>query len=252
MKARTRKRRKPSPLLRSLLIAVLLILAGAGIYYLLSLPIWKIQEVTVNGAKMLSAEDIRDLSGIPLGENLFLTSFARSRDNLRKITAIKSFHFYRIPPATVLISIQEREPIAVIVLKGKSAVVDAAGYIMNRNPNLQLNIPDMAELPVISGIDSREVSGGERIEPKVSELISEIIIELAKLLGSRQIQLETGGFEKISIKLNDLLWIKIGRAENVREKMAVFKKLLPVIADKWSQVDYVDVRYPDNPVVKYK
>jgi cell division septal protein FtsQ len=71
-------------------------------------------------------------------------------------------------------------------------------------------------------------------------------------LGSRQIQLETGGFEKISFLLNDLLRVKVGRDENVKEKMGVFKRLLPVIADKWSQVEYVDVRYPDNPVVKYK
>lgn len=225
---------------------------GGGIYYFLSLPIWKIQEVTVNGARMLSSDDIRDLSGIPVGENLFLTSFARPRDNLKKISAIAEFHLYRIPPATVLISVRERKPAAVIILKGKSAVVDADGYILNRNPNLALNIPEMEDLPVISGISSDEVSGGERINPRISELISEVIIELTNLLGSRQIQLETGGFEKITFRLNDLLQVKIGRDEDIREKMTVFKRLLPVIANKWQQVEYVDVRYPDNPVVKYK
>lgn len=253
MRTKNKPIKKKRPLrFRLFLFLFLLLILSVGGYYALSLPIWRIQEVVVNGANMLSAEEIKDLSGVPISENLFLTSFARVRNNLRKITAIKEFHIYRIPPATVLIRIRERRPIAVVILKDKSAIVDEEGFILNRNPNLTLNVPNMTELPVVSGAVTSETAGEEKIDSQVSHLIAEIIVELSNLLGPRHIQLEIGGFEKINLLLDDLLRVKIGRDENINRKMEVFKALLPVTAGKWTQVEYVDVRYPDNPVIKYK
>lgn len=227
-------------------------MAGALAYGLLALPIWKIQEVAVSGAKMLAADELRDLSGIPLSENLFLSSFSRARNNLNKIAAIESFHIYRIPPGTVLIRIKERKPVAVVVLKNRSALVDEKGYILNRNPNLTLNVPNITEMPVISGLGTYEVMQGERIDEKTSRLIAAIVLELSNLLGSRRIQLELGGFEKISFLLDDIMRVKIGRDEEVKRKMEIFKSLLPQITGRWAQVEYIDVRYPDNPVIKFR
>jgi cell division protein FtsQ len=248
-----KRKRQKLPLRFRLFIAfVLLVLAGVGGYYFLSLPLWRITEVSVSGAQMLAPEEIKDLSGVPLAENLFLTSFARTRENLRKITAIKDFSLYRIPPGTVIINIRERKPIAVLLFKNKSAIVDEDGYILNRNPGLTLNVPSMTELPVISGPGTGEYGGEERIDPQASKLIVEIITELSSLLGSRHLQLATGGFDKISFSLDDILLVKVGRNENVRRKMEVFKALLPEITGRWDRVAYVDVRYPDTPVIKFK
>lgn len=252
MKARTKPKKKKPFRFRLILFLLLLIPIGLGVYYVLSLPIWNIQEVVVNGAKMLSAEEIKSLSSVPISENLFLSSFARVRSNLGKITAIKKFNIYRIPPATVLIRVEERKPIAVVILEDKSAIVDGEGFILNRNPNLTLNVPNMTELPVVLGIASPEGESAERINLQASQLISNIIPELTGFLGSRHIQIDIGGFEKISFLLDDLLRVKIGRDEEIKKKMDVFKALLPVIEDKWSQVEHVDVRYPDNPVIRYR
>lgn len=236
-KKRARKKKRP----RLLFILIVLIAIVIGGFYILSLPIWKIQEVVVSGANMLSAEEIRDLSGVPISDNLFFTSFARVRSNLSRISAIKQFHIYRIPPATVYIKIIERKPIAIVMLKDKSAVVDEEGCILNRNANLTLNVPNMTDLPVISGVGTAEFSQ-----------VSELVVELSKLLGSRRIQLETGGAEKINLLLDDILRVKIGRDEDIKRKMEVFKALLKVIEGRWTEVEYVDVRFPDNPVVKFK
>lgn len=197
---------------------------------------------------MLSPNEVRALAGIPLSENLFLTSFSRAKTNLSKITAIKDFRIYRIPPATVLISITERIPIATLVFPEKSVIIDKEGYILNRNPNVSLNIPNLADLPVVSGLDESEVLKGDKIDPKVSQMVE----ELGYFLEARRMQLELGGFENVSFLLDDLLQVKVGDAEQMERKMEVFEALLPVIAGKWAQVEYVDVRFPDNPVIKYR
>lgn len=252
MRARSKKRKRPSLFFRVLTLLVLLLVILAGLYYFLSLPIWKITRLSVDGAQILSADEIRNLSGIPLSENIFFTNFVRARENLQKITAIKDFHLFRVPPGTVLIRIYERKPVAVLVLKNRSAIVDKEGFILNWNSRLTLNIPHLTDLPVISGIGTEEAGKEEKINPRISALLSEIILELSNLNGSRQIQLETGGFKKISFLLNDILRVKIGRDEEIRKKITVFKRLLPVIANKWEQVEYVDVRFPNNPVIKFR
>ena len=249
---RQKPKKKKTFRFRLFLLILFLVIAGIAGYYVLSLPIWKIQDVSVIGTSILSAEEIRNLSGIPLSENLFLTSFARTRSNLKRIAAIKEFSLYRIPPGTVLIKITERKPIAMIVSSGASFIVDDEGFIINRNPNLNLNIPNLSDLPVISGITSGEIVGGERIDPQGSKVLTDILFELSKLFGAKRTHLELGRFQAISFLLDDLLRVKLGRGEDITRKMEVFKALLPVINDKWNQVEYVDVRYPDNPVIKYR
>jgi cell division septal protein FtsQ len=231
-------------------LAFLFMFVLAG-YYILNLPIWKIKEVVVNGTRILSAEEIKALAGIPLSENLFFTSFSRARSNLGKIPGIKQARFYRIPPATVLISITERRPVATVVFPRKSVIIDEEGYILNRNPNISLNIPNLADLPVITGI-SEEALSSDRIEGEAAQVISHILSKLARFLESRRLQLELGGLENVSFLLDDLLRVRVGDTEQVKRKMEVFEALLPQIEGRWPQVEYMDVRFPDNPVIKFK
>ncbi len=238
--------------MRFFLVLFFLVVAAIAVYYIMALPIWRIEVISVDGANMLSGDEIRDLSGIPLSENLFLTSFAHARGNLKKIPAIAEFHIYRIPPGTVLIRVRERKPIAVIVFKGRSAIVDSDGFILNRNPNLSFNVPNLADLPVVSGIESEEALSAERIDPAFAALVKDILAELSSQFGSRRIHLDIGGFQNISLLLDDILRVRIGRGEDIARKMEVFRALLPVISGKWPQVEYVDVRFPDNPVIKYR
>ncbi len=234
--------------LRLFLFALFLALAAVGGYYFLALPIWKIEDVSVIGTRMLSAEEIKDLSGIPLKENLFFTSFSRARENLKKIAAIRTFHIYRIPPGTVLIKVEERQPIAVAVGRERSAIIDADGHILNRNPNLTLNVADLTDLPVISGL----AMSGEAIDPKAAHVLKDVLVELANIFGARRTHLELGGMQNISFLLDDILRVKLGRDDAIGRKMEVFKALLPEISDRWQKVEYVDVRYPDDPVIKFR
>ncbi len=232
-------------------VFLFLLIIGGG-FYIATLPIWSIQEVVVNGAKMLAPNEIRALAAIPVSENLFFADLARSRNNLSKITAIKSFRFYRMPPATVLINIREREPLATVVFPHRAMVIDAEGYIIDRNKNLALNIPGRADLPVVSGISEERIIKKDHLDPGVSQIITEIILKLSPYLEGRRMQLAMGGLANVSFLLDDLLMVRLGEAENISRKMEVFEALLPVVSGKWDQVAYIDVRWPDNPVIRYK
>ncbi|MBI5399924.1 FtsQ-type POTRA domain-containing protein [Candidatus Saganbacteria bacterium] len=234
------------------IFVLFVLLASGGLWYFLNLPLWSIKDVVVNGTKILAAEDVKALAGIPLSENLFFTSFSRARANLRKITAIEKFHLYRIPPGTVLINITERQPVAMVVFPKQSAIIDAQGYVLNRNANITLNIPNLVDLPVVSGVAEKNLMRGERIDGQATEVINQIISKLGAYFKTQRLQIDLGRLENISIRLEDILLIKIGAAENIIRKMTALESLLAEVQNRWPQVDYIDVRFPDNPVIRFK
>jgi cell division protein FtsQ len=253
MKKRRKPKKKPAKRRPRILIYLLIFLVGSAlIYYFLTLPIWEIKDVEVNGTNMLMEEEIKTLAVIPLSDNLFFADLSRAKANLGKITAIKSFRIYRIPPATILISIEERKPIASLVFKNQTYIIDKGGFLINRNPNITLNVADMADLPVVAGVNEKENLKSEKIDETASQIIDDIIAKLSPYLESKRMQLELGGLKDVSFLLDDILRVRLGQATDIKRKMEIFEALLPVIEEKWAQVEYVDVRYPDNPVVKYK
>lgn len=250
MKAHTKKKRKrrfkPFPFL------LFLVFIGIVLALIAALPIWTVNEVVVNGTRLLSPDEIKGLAGVPLGDNLFYTSFSKARENLKKINAIKSFSFYRIPPGTVLINIKERQPLAFVIFPHYSALIDKDGVVLNRNQNLTFNLPNSVDLPVVSGISQQKFLQGEKIESAAVEVIVNILGKLSPYLAKKKLQLELGEMENISFLLDDLLRVKLGKAEDIWHKMEVVAALLPVVQGKWDKIEYIDIRWPDNPVIKYK
>lgn len=216
--------------------------------YILNLPIWQIKEVVVNGSKMLPADYVKGVSGIPLSENLFFADLSRAKKNLKKISAIKSFRLHRLPPQTVLISIEERQPLATLVLKDRSVVIDSDGVIINHNPDIYVDVSNLAELPVVTGIACNE----DRLDAVSASLITRVLTTLRAYMKAGQIQLDMGGLKEIGFLLDDLLKVRLGSSQDIEKKMQVFEALLLQVSGRWAKVDYIDVRYPDYPVIKFK
>jgi len=249
LRARTKRKSRPLRVVYGLLILILSIMAIA---YFLNLPIWSIREVAVSGAKILSADEIKALSGIPLNENLFFANFSQAENNLRKIGAIKTFKIRRFPPATVIIEINERLPMAAVIFPDQSIIIDSDGYIINQNPNLTLNIPNMIDLPIIAGVDQNELLKNNQIDQKTVATISSIIQRLSRFTELKKLQFNLGGLEEMDLLLDDILKVKLGDVEELETKMKTFEKLIARVSGQWSQIEYIDVRYPNEPVIKFK
>jgi len=249
-----RKRKSRTKRIKIRPLALLLVIIGFFLLltYVLNLPIFEIKEVVVNGTKMLSSEDVKALAGVPLSENLFFANLSRAKDNLQKIPPIKKAKFYRIPPATILINIEERLPMAAIVFSNNTIIIDDEGFILNRMLNLSLNITNLTELPVIIGMRQQDVFQKEKINLQAAKVLADIIKKLSPYLKYRSMQVDLGNLNNISFMLDDLLKVKLGDERKMAKKMAVFEALLTQVAGKWSKVEYIDVRYPDFPVIKYK
>lgn len=118
--------------------------------YALTTPRFAIQEVEVEGARRLSADQVQSLAGISRGSNVFALDVVGAEQLLLKNPWISEARVTRRLPGHVRVDISEREAGAVVVLGDRLMLASRAGEVFK--PFVE---GDPFDLPVVTGI-SRE------------------------------------------------------------------------------------------------
>lgn len=228
---------------------VIAVLAG----FLFSLPIWRIDKVRVTGNNYLPEAKIINIAMIPQGENIFMIDLEEVTKRFSNIIQIKSIMVKRKLPGTIVFEVTERSPYAIAVIDGAAALVDDDGYIISRQ-GLETSgyRMDIAKYPVIRGITKKSLERGIRLGSGDRAFVKSALSSLSRFMDISSIQIETGNKEDIIIYIEDMLKVKIGDPADIERKIMVVKALLGSIKGKWPKVAYIDVRVPDDPVIKFK
>lgn len=211
----------------------------------------RVQKVVVEGARILSAKQIASLAGVPAKSQLYGVDLFTIRQRLMKQPFIRSVRVNREVPGTLMIEVEEREPVASLG-GGQIRYVDAEGMVL---PYVNTSIA--LDLPVISGLaDIQEVQAGKIFE-------SEDLAEALELLQTAQ-QIDSSVYHFISE-------INMSRGEDVVLYSAdvgvpiyfghgdAARKLL-LLQTFWAnfvktgdpdRLRYIDLRYEDQVVVKW-
>jgi cell division protein FtsQ len=228
---------------RFLLRLILLILVmGTLVAILLSLPIWRIKEVIVTGNQILSKDQILEQARIGPDEHLFLISTNGIEKRIKSLVQVKEVSISRKIPSTVIIQVKERTPFALIVFDGKAAVIDDEGVLMKTSEKSV--IPDLPNLPVVRGLSS--------LDSQDAKAMVRSLKTLTKFLEPKKIQFELGKIGDASLLIDDVLRVRIFLDEELEHRMKILETLLENVKDKKTKIEYIDVRYPSNPVIKFK
>jgi cell division protein FtsQ len=130
---RRRARRRPAHPRRRLLVslAAALLLAGAGAWVLLASPLLAVRTVQVDGADSLSAEQVVDVAGVTEGTPLLRVDTTAAADRVARLPQVASVEVTRGWPGTVVVTVAERVPVAVVVQGGSRQLVDATGVVFD-------------------------------------------------------------------------------------------------------------------------
>jgi len=123
--------------------------AWAGYRFVTTSSRFAITEIEVNGNQQLTADQIRALSSIRIGDNVFATNLDAVTHELRENPWIASAEAHRMLPHTIVIDVREHVPAAVVQLGGLY-LVDAEGHPFKR---AELGTDDGVGLPIITGLD---------------------------------------------------------------------------------------------------
>ena len=116
----------------------------------------------------------------------------------------------------------------------------------------EIVLPDISELPVVTGLKPSVVKDDVYLNPEYAQVIRQTFESLFNILDSRRLKLEMQSINNINLLIEDVLRVKLGRPDQLEKKISNFEALLPVIGKDFNQVEYVDLRYIHNPAVKFR
>src|SRR5438445_621622 len=189
-----------------------------------------IQNLDVQTDGVLAVNQLCRWAGLRPHENLLALDLAQVKRNLELVPLVQSVSVERVLPRTLRIRVVEREPIAQVNIPRQrpgggiettSFQLDPDGFVMLPLDSRQrANPPSTAGaelLPVISGLDPRELQPGRRIEAPQLQAALQLVIAfqqspMAGLADLKWIDItspevlvvKTGQASEITFGLNDL------------------------------------------------
>jgi len=222
----------------------LFLLMVSALYFLFHSEIFNIDSFSVKGNDLLSREEIIETAGAKKGTNIFNVNLREMEEKIELHPVIKNAEVKRVFPNSLSIEVQEHKPSAVIAARGGFMLLDKEGYLIEKVEKIS-----HIDLPVITGVDVKknvvpgDIISNKKLDPALKVLAS---TEPDDLRFAAEIDVKN----PVCINLYTYSGIKIilGDAEKIGEKIETAKKILSQL-DR--QVEYIDLRYPKSPVVKY-
>ncbi|GBF34448.1 cell division protein FtsQ [Desulfocucumis palustris] len=220
-------------------------LVTLGLYILLRSPLFEVRGVTVEGNNYLATEKILSVSGINTGENIFKINLKEASERLKIIPMLKSVELERRLPATVLIKVTERSPVALFSSSGGFIQVDAEGVY------LQKGSPSDRNLPVVTGIKYVLPSPGKPLKGQGLDTALRVVRELPEELLPKLSEVNINEQGNVCLYTLDGIQCRLGSPEDVSEKAMFLSRVIDELKAKNKKIEYVDLSYVGSPVVQY-
>jgi len=247
---RERNRKKPD-ILGAIRVAVALVVVAQCIRVAFTSPRMRLLEVRVTGTQRLSTQQVQELGGIPVGQNIFRCNLVEVSRRLRRDPVIKETIVTRELPNTIHATIRERVPAIQVMAGGQRFHADEEGFVFQHADAFTRDMP-LIQLPA-----GQVPALGERLEGLVvntvwecNRLASEQGLKLRNLRVKRidglpelWLNVETAAADGAPF----LLAVRLGRETDLPEKFQDIGHTLT-----WSpltrEASYLDVMCAGSPV----
>jgi cell division protein FtsQ len=212
------------------LLAVVLVLAlvGGGVWAVWFSSWLDVDTIDVSGAQTVEASDIRARSGIDVGEPLARVDVASAERRIGALAVVRSVSVTRQWPNGILISIQERVPIAVVEIGGQLRGMDADGVVFR---DYKKAPPGLPRVETSIGTTSAALKEAAKVISALPEDLTLIV---------DHVQVTT--VDQISLVLKDGRTVVWGSADESDTKADVLATLLATV-----QAQVYDVSVPSKP-----
>jgi cell division protein FtsQ len=202
-------------------------------------PVLAVRTVQVDGLDTLPAEEVRRSAGIESGTPLLRVDVEAAEARVAALPQVASVEVTRGWPSTVVVTVQERRPVAVVGEPGRRSLVDAEGMLFDAvsgEPPAGV-VPLDVEEPGPG--DPATMAGLAAIAALPAEAREEVA--LATVLAP----------EEIVLTLTDDTVVHWGSADESAEKAAVLAALIGQLdAGTLEPATEIDVSAPDAVVLR--
>ncbi len=240
--------RKHFQVLRWVLLLVLLGLLVLGIqnaYSALSgSDFFRVEQISVIGNRLLTPSDVVHRSGLKSGGNLFEADLKAATERLGSHPVIRGALLLRQPPGTLVISVAERHPIALVITGAGARGLDHDGDLFPLPP-APLDLPVLTGL-LEAGSDSSDAHGGPQLS-RTLRFLEDLEARVPGFLdGVSEVHVQ-GPDEARVYLLADGLELRM-RLERAGEQACNLRSYLASV-NREDRPNYVDLRFRDQVVV---
>ena len=228
-------------------IFVLLLTVIALVILVLFSPLFQVREVVISGNNRVSADAIRQASGIVLGVNTLKIDLRRTETQISTIAFIDSVQAVRKFPGTIEITVTESTEVAYIPFIGNLVGIDQEGKILEIKPK-----DTDVQLPLILGADLTGFSIGTTIRVENADKL-DTILQLLKQISVNELttaiqSIDVSDLNDIKLLLHSGTAVNLGSQKELIYKMSFLKQVLAQPDEKRGGV--IDMSNPDK--VTYK
>jgi cell division protein FtsQ len=214
-----------------LAVVLLLALLVAVLWVVYFSSFLSVKGVDVRGARQLSDSQVRAAAAVPEGEALARVDLDLIRARVEALAAVRSADVSREWPDQVLISVEEREPVAVVEIAGQLRGMDEDG----------VDFRDYAQPPA----DLPRVQSGPDTGSDALREAALVVAALPADLAAKVDHVEVETVDEITLALRDGRTVRWGSADDSDLKAEVLAELL--VARK---AQTYDVSVPGQPTTK--
>lgn len=193
----------------------------------------RIEEVLVVGRKNTDRELLLRALGTARGSPILAFDVTRAKDRVEILPWVRSASVERMLPDTILLTVEERRPLALWQNEGQFALIDYEGVIIQKK-----NLEEYQDLMVVIGPDApRHTASLLEILGTQPELMS--LVRAAIRVGARRWNLALVGGINVQLPEENatIAWMRLAqyqRSHGVLER----------------DVEFVDLRLPDRLIVR--
>jgi cell division septal protein FtsQ len=229
---------------KSLLIALAIIAAAAGAYFMArETSLFAVRSLDVRGGTPAIRAQVRAALAPELGKSLLKVGGGDLGQRLAPVTGVRSFRFDRHFPNTLEVTLTAERPVLVVRQGPAAYLVSASGRVVRtlthpRQSNLpRLWLPTKATKPVV---------GSELPGLSLPAAIAVAPLASAPLPGGVKTVQSDG--DQLTLVLGSGFEVRLGDVGDLRLKLAIARRILRLTFAATGS-GYIDVSVPERPVL---
>ncbi|MFB7242845.1 cell division protein FtsQ [Streptomyces populi] len=221
-----------------ILLSAVVLAGAAAVWILYGSPWLRTEDVPVSGVRVLTAAQVREAAGVPVGSPLIsVDTDAIEARLLRELPRIDSVEVVRSWPHAIGLEVTERTPVLLVEKGAKFTEVDAGGVRFATVPDAPKGVP-VLEL-ALSGRAAPSRFPADRLVREAVRIAGDIPDEVAR--DTRTVKVRS--YDAVSLELRGGRTVEWGSAERGRAKARTLLALMK--ADPGAR--HFDVSAPTAP-----
>ena len=242
------KKKKGKGKLKKFLGLILLCLAGFLLFrggegtarFLYTSPIFALKEVFLEGNRDVEEAILRRMleeEGANSGVNIFQIPLRKVKADLESHPRIKEAFLRRKLPARLIVSVEERFPVARIESEGKLLEVDGEGFILGEATKRE------EDLPLIRGLDPALITS-----PRF-KTVPEILKYVYSFLKTEAREINFLRFPEVTLTVEKEARVYLGKKDFL-PRIRFLKSILTYNKSEGIQLQHIDLRFSRSAYAK--